>query len=851
MAVTERRHCASRSLCFECHDHLLSALTFDSAQARSAKGDSHVFRFEVCVHDCGRHVGRSCCCWVADVRQRPKTFHLFLTASEVEDLRKSGGAGVYAQAPDATCHANTHLASYRLKGTKDTLVDTALRQTWGWLAAEFYAPSARMAIGSRPGLAVANEAQRCCVPVAEWAWTRCVTRQDEAGLRSWKPVALPTRVCLDVDDDRKASSHVVKEAPQPATPAAAATPASGGPGDVQPAEALHPVPAEHSKLQGVDLVFDANSQHPTAALAVRYLPAIEARIAYLDNLKNIRAAIAGRINDPFVPVSLTDAEKADLNTVVQAFRDYMARDKSEVYKIATSLLFGDIKSKKWTPSRASTRLDGLRATYNPHYTFKGKIKLEMGRFGKAPRLLIADGDEGQVMAWVLIGVLEKWLFKRFDKRAIKGCSASQITQRIQQMLAQREPRTAPGVRPEDAPQVEVDILENDGSAWDACMSEILRALTENLVMDDLAKMLEPLITSENHFTPARLLSNQLKELKLKVKVKPNPFDPEPLPEELDNLKRHGGSYLECIRAIRRSGCRGTSVLNWLGNMLCWCWVIGGADGAKLVVPEGGRVRCVDGVLRWVKMLFEGDDSILSFFTPGNGEITQATMTAFDARWRSLGHRPKLYRRLPGSVAECVGHHFLVDRFGLVEGTGAPDLQRCLCSLSYCCNALAVKSALAGDKDGFARAVAPGLISRAYKLGEAYPSVARWCFGIAKELMGTNNRHVEYTHDDLVHLDAFDFDVLPAEYKADKVSGDERIIEAAVNWQTMLDKTESRISAGLARDGVEETDRAVSLRVAVDDDAWYNFLDVLDNVRLGSDQTEFRAAVAGLLTTGIN
>lgn len=253
------------------------------------------------------------------------------------------------------------------------------------------------------------------------------------------------------------------------------------------------------------------------------------------------------------------------------------------------------------------------------------------------------------------------------------------------------------------------------------------------------------------------------------------------------------------------------------------------------------------------MLFEGDDSILSLFSPDGGSLDVTKLEFFTARWRALGHRPKLYHRTAGSVAECVGHHFLVEENGLVEGSGAPDLLRSLSSVAYCCNDLGVKSAVAGDKIGLARAVAPGLISRAYKLALAYPNIARRLFTIAGTMMGSHSRHVTYSRDDLEALgvNPDDFDVLPKEYKADDITGDEKIIEATTRWQDMYDRTESRIHAGLACNGSSESERAVLLRFAVDEGSWYDFLDAFDNVQCGSDQDAFRAAIVGLLTVGIN
>ena len=68
----------------------------------------------------------------------------------------------------------------------------------------------------------------------------------------------------------------------------------------------------------------------------------------------------------------------------------------------TEVEFSNLKAKKWTAKRFHDTFARLLRTVDPQSKLKGKIRLEpMGQISdgspKPPRLLIADGDEGQVI----------------------------------------------------------------------------------------------------------------------------------------------------------------------------------------------------------------------------------------------------------------------------------------------------------------------------------------------------------------------------------------------------------------------------------------------------------------------
>lgn len=711
MALISQRLPSRRvGVCHLCHSWVFDHLTKDHAERRCTPQDAFLTEVTIRVPLCSEHheTGFERACNTlkravfgdyklpGEVEQR----QVWITSGELEVMRRSGGAGLYSGAPTSTCDSNTHFATYRF-GTKsrpgDAISIAALDHIFGYLASAI--------MGGRV-------ADRSC----------CCLRLDGTGMRTLVPCKREKVLAVE----------------PPSTPIAVTTPAT---------ELMVPTTGEMirlreegasivSKIPGVDLCYDPN-EPDSPPLAVRFLPEIEERLFWLNSQRNVEAAIKGRIVEPEVPVTLTEAERAEVKAISEVLVKMALEDKALIAKIVQQKCgLKGWASKKWSPERATRALRELHQKYAPRYKFDASIKLEPSKRSKPPRLLVADGDAGQVMAWVLIGTMEAWLFKRYKHRSIKGLPKTEAMKRVVESLRQQDPRMAgaPGLARGSAaatahiPDVPTAIVENDGSAWDACMSSTLRDLTENPVMDVFADIVGEffLIEGTPDFIDARKASNRLVELNINVR-KAKGEDDKVTAADIPK----GKCWRTVIRAIRRSGCRGTSVLNFLANMICWCWVIGGADAVRLVRPQGARVVCMDGLVRFVKMCFEGDDSILSFYCMNNigasgvdTNMTHELMAVMTARWAKLGHRPKLFWRQPHEVAEFTGWHFYVGRYGLSDEMCAPDVYRNLVNMTYSISPAAIAAAMQGDTRAFMSAVAPGIIARLYPLAARYPQLCR-------------------------------------------------------------------------------------------------------------------------------
>lgn len=726
-------------------------------------------------------------------------------------MLRAHGAGIYSQAPEATAHANLHMSTYKLKPSCDQLADDALARFEPYLAS---AISAGKCTDGRE-----NDGFRWCF------------RSYAVGMQRTYPV--PIHKPVVEEEFEPPVLEMVKQ------------------GDVFSQTEIE-IPAEeipqvvHSKIPGVELLFDPGEDPGLGAIALKYLPQINERLFYITNMKRVKQAIKGRIVEPHVEMNLTPEERKQMETVVTSFVDYMKSDHKMIDRIATSMLFGDYKSKKWSEQRATKAIERLRQEYAPGYKFAGSIKLEPSKRGKPPRLIIADADRGQIMAWVLIGVFEKWLFLRYKKRSIKGLPKEEAMSRVVEQLNQRDPCGAPGVSESLLERVKCAILENDGSAWDACMSQELRDLTENKIMEAMAGMLDKYLICEGSpaFIEARLESNSLKKLRLRVHPHENRFGSQ-VDEDIADLPK-GKDPFVIIRAIRRSGCRGTSVLNWIANQLCWIWVLAGDQGVTLVKPEGRKVLCVDGVVRFIRMVFEGDDSILSLFAKNGPNMTDELLELLTQRWAKLGHRPKLFWRKEGDIAEAVGWHYAVDSLGLVEETGSPDVMRVLTNSCYSTIKAAIAAAEVGDTKAFGLAVAPGILSRSYTLAKRFPGIALCLFQLASRFMSRDSV-VEFTGDDRSRLDLDFGDVLSKEWEIESDAVfDERLCRATLSYETMFARTEKRINENLTLLHEDEPDLAVRLKIVPDFHSYYDLLDLLRVWSPGIEEQSWTASMASVL-----
>jgi hypothetical protein len=277
-----------------------------------------------------------------------------------------------------------------------------------------------------------------------------------------------------------------------------------------------------------------------------------------------------------------------------------------------------------------------------------------------------------------------------------------------------------------------------------------------------------------------------------------------------------------IDSIRRSGDRGTSILNWIVNMICWAWVLGGSAGCG-IIHVNGKV-CVDifSTKRRFKIWLEGDDSLLWL----TGRIFMPSeLAVLSARWTKLGHRPKLFQRTKGHVAEFCGWKIVVNAYGLDEDTACPDVPRMLENCFYSTAREAVEAAKNGDAITMGRVVGPALIARAGSIAEHVPSIARWLTRVANDLAPEISDEM-FTRDDMFRLGRDDlFELIPEWWKDDDP---EKLLD--VKYGKFSDNVNRQISNSIATGGLlREVDLAIRHKWVRTSQEWFEFVNLLDAV----------------------
>jgi len=420
---------------------------------------------------------------------------------------------------------------------------------------------------------------------------------------------------------------------------------------------------------------------------------------YAQELLNAIKAIEERINKKQRPYAGNAGDELKIKRMVhQAIHGKRNSPFSakKVMDLLHTLVYEEIKSKKWTEARVTEAIESLCREIDPQFKLKFTVKIESMPEGKAPRLLIADEDRGQVMALMTIYCIETLIKKHFPEKGIKGLSKKDAIKRV--MKACRVPRKV-------AKKL-VTVFEGDGSAWDTTCSASIRELVENPVINHVANLVNGFMyaTPETWAEAHASLCAQ---------------------EKLDMSYTKNKEYQkETINAIRRSGHRGTSCLNWWMNFVCWhCAIF--EDPELFLDPAHRYGKDVTGTNRWMNSAYEGDDSFL--VTSPKIDEGKALHTNILQFWERIGFNMKIEIR--DTRALFVGYYIGLDESGPLfnekkdEWMMAPEIDRCFSRAGTSCSPSMIEAFQAGDRGKCVRLAGAAAMSRAYEFGGLAPTIS--------------------------------------------------------------------------------------------------------------------------------
>lgn len=435
-------------------------------------------------------------------------------------------------------------------------------------------------------------------------------------------------------------------------------------------------------------------------VGVQIGPCAEPPLVYSNTFENVQSAVQKRLIEKARPCTFTDTDKKKFFGFAQkaCHGKNAIFTKEKVQKwIATHSDFETLKSGKWSKERLESSLDALYKRCHVDFRLSAAIKAEVMPTGKPPRLLIADGDDGQLMAVLVVKCFEELLFDHFEKKSIKHCGKREAVGRcVGELIPPRNRRDDSGA------------IEGDGSAWDTTCNSTVRG-SENYILDHIMVCMLELGFAPSEWHEAHQRINERANLKIFYKGK-------------------GKAMGIKIAAIRRSGHRGTSCLNWWTNYSMWyCSVF--KDPTKFLDAETRWGEDIRGNRRWFNGCFEGDDSLIST-SPKLVEGSDIANDVLDF-WRRAGFDMKIV--FVDDRATFVGWHIAAVRGVLHETIRTPELPRAM-KTSVSCSSSAVKAAREDNVAVAKQVGAAACIARAADFAGLLPTVSKKYLDYADTLM---------------------------------------------------------------------------------------------------------------------
>jgi hypothetical protein len=315
-------------------------------------------------------------------------------------------------------------------------------------------------------------------------------------------------------------------------------------------------------------------------------------------------------------------------------------DKLAAYCTQISIIDLD-KPRSWPEARFENAMGNITAPgFRLPTEVSGQIKQEMTqrneKKGPRPRPITNMGDEVTLIMLHVVRIYEKALFDYFKQSHVKG---DHPTTRVAYLrhnfnLFDENTHREHGRH--------IDYVEGDGTAWDSCQT-FLKEFLEKPLMEHIA-------TCCAHMIPQAVrdgIDQQIAPGAWRIAMK--------------HIAHGVRSRLQVAydEKPRFSGERGTSSLNWLGNLALFCFVYSASNPCAPIVTynraTGTAKRCHNNVDKACMFAFEGDDSLLAGL-----DIAEDFENGGKERCEELGFPDFKTKLVHGDgVVTFVGHQLVV------------------------------------------------------------------------------------------------------------------------------------------------------------------------------------------------
>lgn len=443
---------------------------------------------------------------------------------------------------------------------------------------------------------------------------------------------------------------------------------------------------------------------------VMVAPMAQPPTIYENCRENVQAAKVERVDKARRELKITPEMKARVGKMVRV--SMTACEKKGVFSTkrvqnwlsehASDL--SALKSGKWSNSRFAQSMERLLEVSQPEYEVTAAIKAEPMPGNKPPRLLLADGDPGQLMCLVVVKCFEELLFSHFEDKSIKHLPKMRAVRRAMSKLLKKG----------------AGVVEGDGSAWDTTCGDDVRNAVENPILYHITE-----IAIKMGLCPEEWGFAHMKEC-TKAKLKAL-------------FRDKAGLFKLVMDAIRRSGHRGTSCLNFWINFVMWTCAIF-PEPELFLDPTRRQAVDVTGQTRWWSGVFEGDDSACTLYP--KMKDGDALALKFLKWWSDWGFNMKIVfvqKRLT-----FVGIHIACRDGELISFDDpmdempdfimAPEIPRCFKNAGASCSTRIRLAVVQGNQLEVRRIAKASCIARAHSFKDVCPTIARKFLRYGEELV---------------------------------------------------------------------------------------------------------------------
>ena len=363
------------------------------------------------------------------------------------------------------------------------------------------------------------------------------------------------------------------------------------------------------------------------------------KVLFADTVGNVKHAKHERLDSKKREVTFTSEDYAAIRLHVRKMNNVVFTKKAVENALSECGILQEMRSAKWTDSRLENAIINANVMVSETFPITVSIKNEGMPPSKAPRMIIADGDVGQLCALALTTVFEYILFHRFESRCIKHASKQEAMDRVLGELASFA----------DRPH---SYVENDGSAWDTTCSYQIMALIEKPIFKNIWDHMLELGWPDDGLEEIHARVNGSKQFRATKKAK------------------QGDSFVFVFDCMQRSGRRPTSSSNFLINLVMDLAAYNpSAEGCLYV--KGGRTFTDRWGNKKRKLVLgkEGDDTGNSVCPP----LNDSEIEDLKSFWTRGGFNMKMFVRT--RVFEFAGWKVPIVDGCLRPDWGVPDFLR--------------------------------------------------------------------------------------------------------------------------------------------------------------------------------